>query len=134
RGVHGAARAPVPHDRGLALVADPDRGDVEVGQVGAGERSGAHLARAVPDLDGVVLDPARAWQVLAVLELPARADLPGPVHDDGARARRALVDRQDEVAHRPSLVRAAVGPPRQRATPGRAWALGWARERPSPAR
>ena len=54
---------------------------------------------AVPDLERVVLDPSRAGEHLLVLELVAGDRPPVVVEDDEPRARRALVDRADEVTH-----------------------------------
>jgi hypothetical protein len=65
----------IPHDRRLTLVGDPDRLDVaRLGRRG-GERPADHLARARPDLLGVVLDPAGLEVDLLVLALVDVDDL-----------------------------------------------------------
>ena len=100
RVVVGPAGPAVPHDGGLALVGDAERGEV-------GRRTGRWRCSAVcddgagalPDLDRVVLHPAGARQDLLVLELVLADLLAGVVEDHEPGARRALVDRGDEVGH-----------------------------------
>ena len=58
-------------------------------------------AAALQDLVGVVLDPSRARRDLAVLPLRGRDDAAGPVEQQAAAARGALVERGDVArAHR----------------------------------
>jgi hypothetical protein len=109
RVVDGLAGGLVPDDRGLALVGDADRGDVVAGQVGAGERLADDLADVVPDLDRVVLDPARAGEDLLVLLLAGGDDRALLVEDDRAGRRRPLVDRDDVVSHVQVLLRNECG-------------------------
>ncbi len=94
------AGARVPHDRGLALVGDAERGQVRGAEAGVGQGRRDDGGRALPDLHRVVLDPARARQDLGVFELAA-GDLAAIMienHETGACG--ALVDRPDEIAHR----------------------------------
>jgi hypothetical protein len=90
RVVHRAAGVPLPDDRGLALVGDPDGG--EVAPLGG---LGDDPPDVGPDLLGVVLDPARPGEDLAVLPLGDRHDLAAGVEDDAARRGGALIDRGD---------------------------------------
>ena len=69
RVVDRLAGGPVPDQRGLALVGDADRGDVLGAEVGLGQRAADDLAGVVPDLLGVVLDPAGPREDLLVLLL-----------------------------------------------------------------
>ena len=64
----------VPHQRRLALVGDAERGKVAGRQLRRVQRRMQHRRGALPDLDRVVLDPARLRQDLFVFELMA-ADL-----------------------------------------------------------
>ncbi len=92
--VDGLSRAPVPYDRGLALVGDPDRGDafgVELGFFQS--RARARELRA-ENFQGVVLDPARLREMLAELLLRQSPRGPALVEHDGAGARGALVERE----------------------------------------
>src|SRR6185437_438836 len=94
-----AAGAPVPHHRGLPLV-----GDAERGQVGAGEARGVQRglddrAGALPDLGGVVLDPAGLRQDLLVLELVPGDLVAAVVEHHEAGAGGALIHRADVVSH-----------------------------------
>ena len=106
------AGRPLPHDGGLALVGDADRDDVRRVEVGLAEGAADDRSRVLPDLEGVVLDPARAREDLPVLELVDGHHPPAAVEDHGASARRALVDRDDVAAvrcrHVPNLPPSAV--------------------------
>ena len=77
-GAVGLAGASVPrHDR-LALVGDADRGDV-VGAdraVDLGDDLAQRRQHRLPDLDGVVLDPARLGEVLGELAVAAMLSRP----------------------------------------------------------
>ena len=87
----------VPGDHGLALVGDPD--PVELGALdpGVGDRLGGDPPRHLPDLGGVVLDPARPREVLLELRVGAAGDPPLAVEDEAGRAGGPLVDREDHV-------------------------------------
>src|SRR5205814_375941 len=58
---------------------------------GAGDHADARL----PDLLGIVLDPARCGKMLRELDLRPPEHLPGVIEDHGARAGGALVESQD---------------------------------------
>ena len=95
-----AGRA-VPHQRGLALVGDPDRGDVGRGDVGLGQRAGDDLTGVVPDLGRVVLDPAGLREDLLVFHLVGHDDPAVAIEDHTPGGGRSLVDCSDELlAHR----------------------------------
>ena len=98
RVVDGLPRLPVPDDRGLALVRDPDGGDVLGGQPLARERLRGDAGLGGPDLVGVVLDPPRLGEDLLELPLRDRLDLAFFVEEDRARAGGALVEGED-VGH-----------------------------------
>jgi hypothetical protein len=94
----GQAGAAVPHDRRLALVRDPDAGEVAAAQSGAVQRRLDDRPRALPDLQRIVLDPAGARQDLRVLQLVARDLGACRVEHQEPRARGAVVDRPDQLA------------------------------------
>ena len=99
RGGDGPSGGALPDDRRLALVGDADRRDLVAGGVGPRERLADHEPGVLPDLGGVVLDPAGAGEQLRVLALAGRGDasLRGDEHGTGARG--ALVDRQHVLRH-----------------------------------
>src|SRR6185312_12950310 len=80
----------VPDHGGLALVGDPDRGDVAGLGVGARHRPADHLARTPPDLGRVVLDPAGFRRDLLVLALVDLLDPPVLVEQDQPARRGPL--------------------------------------------
>ena len=94
--VDGLSRPRVPRDDGLALVGDPDA--VEIGPLDAGiaERLPGHRARDLPDLGGVVLDPAGPREVLRELRVGPPRDPPLAIEDQAHGAGRALVDCEDQ--------------------------------------
>ena len=67
----GSPVVAVPGHDGLALVGDADPGQVRAVDAGVVERLAGHRARHVPDLARVVLDPARAREVLLELAVGA---------------------------------------------------------------
>jgi hypothetical protein len=94
---------PVPDDRRLALVRHSDGRDVasaHLVQPGADD-----LLRALPDLERVVLDPARLRVNLLVLLLIDRDHLAAVVEDHEARAGRSLIDRCCVLRHAALLSR-----------------------------
>ncbi len=92
------AGRPVPHDGRLALVGDADSRDVGGVEVGLAECPTDDGAGVLPDLHGVVLDPARAREDLPVLELVDGHDAAPSVEHHRPGARRPLVDRHDMAA------------------------------------
>ena len=54
----------VPDAHGLALVGDADRRELAPAHAGVGERLAGDRLRDLPDLSGVVLDPAGPGEVL----------------------------------------------------------------------
>ena len=60
------------------------------------ERDPDARPHAFEDLVSVMLDPAGSWPDLGVLQLVAGDESPGPVEEDAAAARRALIDGGDE--------------------------------------
>ena len=91
----GVAGLAVPDERRLALVRDPDR--VSSRLDACVERAAPQrVEHALPDLLGVVLDPARLREVLRQLRVArGRRSLRLLVDDEAGGAGRALVDRED---------------------------------------
>ena len=106
--MHRTTRRALPEHRGLALVRDPDRGEISGAHARLGKgRLGGGQHRD-PDLLRVVLDPGRAGKVLRHLRIAAPAAVELLVEDDARRSGGALVDRKDEcVGHGAMLLRRA---------------------------
>jgi hypothetical protein len=90
------------HDR-LALVRDADARQVGPFYARVTERLRRDVARDVPDLGGVVLDPPRPREVLLELAVGAPGYSALVVEDDARRARRALVDGEDHARDSPTF-------------------------------
>src|SRR5690606_5211597 len=91
-----AAAGAVPDKGGLALVGDADGGHVGGRGAGVAQRLAGDVELALPDLAGVVLDPARLRIVLTEFALAHAARMAVAVEHNGARTGGALVQRQDE--------------------------------------
>src|SRR4029079_8355390 len=81
-----------PDHRGLALVADPDRGQRTAVRVDRAQGDPDARPHALEDLVGVVLDPAGTRRDLGVSQLMAGGPPPRPAQKEAAAARRAPVD------------------------------------------
>ncbi len=103
RVVDAFAAASVPHHRRLALVGNPDSGDLAHGEAGFAERFPRDVSDRRPDLLRVVFDPARLRVDLAEFLLRARDDVRALIVNDGTAAARTLVYRQ-QVLRRHVLV------------------------------
>ena len=90
----------VPDDGRLALVRDADAGDVESVDVDRGDRLGDDRSLRSPDFVGIVFHPAGFGEVLRKFTLSHGTDLPLAVENDGPRAARSLVQRQDVLIHK----------------------------------
>ncbi len=112
RRVHRLARTGVPEHRRLALVGDPDRGQVGPGQARLVERRPGNRLDVVPDLRGVVLHPARTRVDLPVLAMVLRDDPAVDIEDDAAGGGRTLVDRGDVGGRHADSVPATANRPR----------------------
>ena len=89
----------VPHDRGLALVGDPDRGDIAGVGAGFRHRGVRRCDHARPDLLRIVLDQPRRRIDLAELLLRGRDRRERGIEQDGAGRGRALIDREEKIRH-----------------------------------
>ena len=105
RVVDRSAGLAIPDDRRLALVGDADGRDISWTQVGASERLGGDGDLCGPDLIGIVLDPARTRKDLREFPLAGGHDIRVLIEDDGARARGALIEREDVRHDSASLIR-----------------------------
>ena len=92
---HRFAGHAVPQQRGLALVGDADRGHLRGLDAALRQRLARAGELAVPDVERVVLDPARLGEVLGEFTLAAGHRQASAVEQDGARAGRALVEGED---------------------------------------
>ncbi len=97
-----AGRA-VPHDGRLALVRDPDRGDLGPGYAGLRERRPGRPLDGRPDLLRIVLDPAGLRIVLRELGVAPREHAAVEIDDERGRSGGALIESKNVAtgAHRP---------------------------------
>ena len=94
------AGAAVPQHRGLALVGDAQGGQVAGPDAGVARAAAQTGQDRLPDHLRVVLDPSGPGEMLGEFGVAA-ADAPRlGVEDADRRPGRALVDRQDVLAHR----------------------------------
>ena len=89
----------VPDNSRLALVGDPDGGDVGNSDPALLQGATDHALGALPDLIGVMLHPTRLGEDLLVLALVEADHAARVVEDHAARAGGALVDRGDILGH-----------------------------------
>src|SRR5690606_19574332 len=95
RAVDRTAGLAVPDERGLALVRDADAGELARLDPRRQQRMANRLERGVPEVLGLVLDPARVREMLLELLLADADRAEALVEDDGAGAGGALVDGED---------------------------------------
>jgi len=93
--VYGFSGLAVPQHRGLALIGNPDGGDILGRKSALGQGLLGDTDRIAPDVLGVVFDPAGLREMLRQLVLGRRRRLTVLIEDHGATAGRALVDGQD---------------------------------------
>ena len=97
--MYRTAGGAIPHHRGLALIGDADGGDVRRRDVGLLHRLAAGRERGLPDIVGLVFDPARRREVLREFLLGDRGDRGVGAKHDGARRCGALINREDMRRH-----------------------------------
>ena len=104
REVDGPPRRPVPDERRLALVGDPDRREVVAADLRGLEGAGHACLDARPDLGGVVRDPPWLRVVLRKLRRRAADGLSRRhLDDESRRAGRPLVDCEQVLGHDASV-------------------------------
>ena len=89
------ARDSIPDDGRLALVADADAADLEIGVPERGDGLGHDGRLRRPDFDGLLFYPARLGEILRKFFLTGYHDVAFVVEDDGAGAGRSLVEGED---------------------------------------
>jgi hypothetical protein len=99
--VDGLAGVLVPDDGGLALVGDADGGEVVGAEVVVPQHLGGDLLGLLPDLLGVVLDPAGLGVDLLVLHLGDAGRGAVVLEEHGPGRGGALVDREDVLLRHP---------------------------------
>ena len=89
----------IPEDDGFPLIGDTDCRDVRRRGARLGQHSRDGFRLAGPDLARIVLDPAGLRKILREFPLRDGDCVAGLVEQDGARAGRALIERQDVSRH-----------------------------------
>ena len=97
RVVHGFAGVLVPHNRGLTLVGDTHGSQLVTVDLRRLQSLGNDQTRGLPDLEGVVLDPARVREDLGEFLLSDGDNLAGVVEDDRTGRGGALIDGENEL-------------------------------------
>jgi hypothetical protein len=106
-----------PRHGGFALVGDADADDLCGRYAGVKQHPARAGELAVPDVEGVVLDPSGSREMLGKLLLRAGAQPAVMVEQDGARAGGALVEGEDDLFHAQfprATLRGLAGAPRGR--------------------
>jgi hypothetical protein len=98
RPLHGPPARPLPEERRLTLVRDPDAREVAGPEVRLSERGLRRGEHRLPDLFRVVLHPPRLREVLRELRVAASVYAQLGVDDEARRPGRPLVDCQDHRA------------------------------------
>ena len=93
------ARSGIPDHGGLPLVGDAYRGEVGGREAGGVQRDLDDVLGAPPDLERVVLDPARRGEGSAGARAGGRRPRTPVIEDHEPRARGSLIDRTDEFGH-----------------------------------
>ena len=96
--VERLAAPAIPEHGRFALVRDSHRKNVPRRELRARECSGDYVVHVARDLDRRMFDPTGLRIDLRVLLLRARDDRSRLIEHDEARARRALVNRADELS------------------------------------
>ncbi len=97
--VHRTAVGAFPEQGGLALVGDADGGDPARGGAGRLEQLPHGAAHRVPDLLGVVLDPAGTGVVLGEIDGLLAVHSEVVPDQQGGAAGGSLVDGENEIVH-----------------------------------
>ncbi len=105
RGIDRFSRLPVPHEGCLTLIGHADTGHT-LGVRQLGERLAANFSGHCPDFLGIVFNPAVRRKILGefLLRLCDHRAVRRKYH--GATARRPLIDRQNQIFHVFSEVKA----------------------------
>ena len=90
---------PVPDDRRLALVRDPEGRDLPSPNARVGEGLATRRKLALPNVQGIVLHPSGLSKVLGELLLARTAHFPGAVEHERSRRGRSLIEGHDVFAH-----------------------------------
>src|SRR5581483_2756717 len=88
-----------PHQRRFALIGDPDCRELRRLEPSVGERRARRRELRRPNLFGIVLDPTGLRVRLLNLSLRESACLSICIEDDRARARRPLIECEQEMCH-----------------------------------
>jgi hypothetical protein len=85
------------------LISDTYACEICASYAGSCQRRSATSQSSVPDLFGIVFDPAVVWEVLGKFLLSNAQLIAGGVKNQGAAAGGALVDCENVCAHAESL-------------------------------
>src|ERR1700730_16657428 len=97
--VDGLARRALPDEGGLALIGDADTGDCRGRKTGLAEDLAHRGKRRLPNLLGIMLDPAGSREDLPEFLLTDIDRRKIRSEDDSAGRRRALVDDENMPSH-----------------------------------
>jgi hypothetical protein len=86
------AAGAIPHQRGLALVGDADRGEIPRGKPGPGDCLAAGRHHRAPQILRIMFNPAGLWEVLRNFPLGDGGDGVVGAEHGGAGGGGALVD------------------------------------------
>src|SRR5581483_2113017 len=105
RAMNRLAGGALPDNGGFALIGDADRRDLRGLDLNAGavavQRLAERAQHRLPDLLGLVLDPARLGEVLRELSVATTPELQLLVEHQHRGPGGPLIDRDDEFGHAP---------------------------------
>src|SRR5487761_2361367 len=99
RAMHRTSTLALPYQEGLALIGDPDCGQVVGGKPRLRDRLAAEPYHRSIDLIRIVFDPSGPWEVLSYLTIRASAYPAAGIYHHHGGSCRSLIDCQHALRH-----------------------------------
>jgi hypothetical protein len=98
--IHRLSRGTLPEQRGLSLIGEANGTDLAPGDPAFAQDLLCHCPLREPNVHGIVFDPARLWIYLLDFLTGSRTWVPLTIEQNGAGARRPLVEGKNISCHR----------------------------------